>query len=93
VYNAGMEKRIKRVYVDSVAVGGKFNTRLAEQTKPFWDAVERGEIRVIVSDVLAEEAKKAPQRVRDFLGSLQEAQVERVESTDESDALAATVHC
>ena len=89
MYNAGMEKRIKRVYVDSVAVGGKFNTRLAEQTKPFWDAVERGEIRVIVSDVLAEEAKKAPQRVRDFLGSLQEAQVERVESTDESDALAA----
>jgi len=87
-YNAGMKKRIKRVYVDSVAVGGKFNRRLAEQTKPFWDAVERGEIRVIVSDVLEQEATKAPQRVRDFLGSLSESQVERVASTDESDALA-----
>ena len=68
-----MEKRIKRIYVDSVAVGGKFNTRLAEQTKPFWDAVERGDIRVIVSDVLAKEAVKAPQRVRDFLDSLPES--------------------
>jgi len=88
MYNAGMEKRIKRVYVDSVAVGGKFNKRLAEQTKPFWDAVERGEVRVIVSDVLEQEAKKAPKRVRDFLDSLQESQVERVVSTPETNALA-----
>jgi len=49
MYNAGMEKRIKRVYVDSVAVGGKFNKRLAEQTKPFWDAVERRRIGVCFS--------------------------------------------
>jgi len=89
MYNTGMEKRIKRIYVDSVAVGGKFNTRLAEQTKPFWDAVERGDIRVIVSDVLAKEAVKAPQRVRDFLDSLPESHVERVVSTPESNALAA----
>ena len=47
-----MHKKIKRVYVDSSVVGGKFNTRLAEQTKPFWDAVARGEITIIISDVL-----------------------------------------
>ncbi|MCL2709984.1 MAG: hypothetical protein FWE95_03800 [Planctomycetaceae bacterium] len=88
MYNTGMENRKKRVYVDSVAVGGKFIKRLADQTKPFWGAVERGEIRVIVSDVLEREAIKAPQRVRDFLGSLPESQVERVVSTPESNALA-----
>jgi len=83
-----MRERIKRVYVDSSAVGGKFNKRLAEQTKPFWNAVERGEIRIIVSDVLEQEVKKAPQRVRDFLGSFSESQIERIVSTDESDTLA-----
>jgi len=83
-----MEKRIKRIYVDSVALGGKFNKRLADQTKPFWDAVERGEIRVIVSDVLEYELEKAPKRARDFYDSLLKSHAERVESTDESDALA-----
>ena len=85
-----MEKKIKRVYVDSVALGGKFNKRLADQTKPFWDAVERGEIRVIVSDVLEYELEKAPQRARDFYDSLLKFHhAERVVSTPESNALAA----
>lgn len=83
-----MNKKIKRVYVDSSAVGGKFNKRLAEQTKPFWDAVERGDIVVIVSDVLVDELKNAPERARDFYRSLPESLLERVVSTDESDTLA-----
>lgn len=80
---------IKRVYVDSSAVGGAFNQRLAEQTAPFWAAVERGEITVILSDVLEREAQKAPQRVRDFLETLPKSQVERVASTEEAKKLAA----
>ena len=83
-----MTNIIKRVYVDSSAVGGAFNQRLAEQTAPFWDAVERGEITVILSDVLEQEAQKAPSRVRDFIRSLPIAQVEYVVSTAESDSLA-----
>lgn len=51
---------IKRVYVDSSAVGGAFNQRLAAQTLPFWEAVEKCEITVILSDILDQEAKKAP---------------------------------
>jgi predicted nucleic acid-binding protein len=83
-----MTKRIQRIYVDSTAIGGKFNTRIAEQTKPFWDAFERGEVIIIVSDVLEEELQKAPQRARDFYADLPESQVERVVSTDESNTLA-----
>jgi len=83
-----MEYRKKRVYVDSSVVGGKFNTRLAEQTKPFWDAVVRGEITIIVSDVLIDELKGAPERAREFYHSLPESLMERVVSTDESDLLA-----
>ena len=62
-----MTKKIKRVYVDSTVVGGKFNKRLAEQTKPFWDAFDRGEIIVIVSDVLEYELEDAPERANNFL--------------------------
>jgi predicted nucleic acid-binding protein len=83
-----MINKIKRVYVDSSAVGGKFNTRLAEQTAPFWNAVQRGEIVVILSDVLDGELEKAPARARDFINSLSKSQTERVVSTDESDNLA-----
>ena len=83
-----MENRKKRVYVDSSVVGGKFNTRLAEQTKPFWDAVERGEITIIVSDVLIDELEGAPERAREFYHALPESLIERVDSTEESDTLA-----
>jgi len=88
MYNTGMENRIKRVYVDSSAVGGKFNKRFAEQSKPFWDAVERGEIMIIVSDVLIDELAGAPERARAFYRSLPETLIERVVSTEESDSLA-----
>jgi len=83
-----MTKKILRIYVDSSAVGGAFNPRTANDTKPFWDAVQNGEIVVIMSDVLNSEAENAPQCVRDFLDSLPTSQVERVVSTEESNALA-----
>ena len=81
------KKIINRVYVDGCAVGGQFN-QYADQTKPFWDAVRKGEATIIVSDVLEREIEKAPQCVRDFFDSLPESQIERVVSTNESDALA-----
>ncbi len=85
-----MTTRKLRIYVDSSAVGGAFNDRMAEQTKPFWDAVKRGEIIVILSDVLEREVKKAPSCVREFFASLLELPMEQVVSTDETDALAET---
>ena len=77
-----------RVYVDSSAIGGAFNKRTAQETRPFWDAFVHGEIVIIASDILEDELRKAPQRAREFFYALPEAQVEQVVSTDESDALA-----
>ncbi len=79
---------IKRVYVDGCAVGGLFN-QYSEQTKPFWKAVRNGEITIIVSDILEGEIERAPKVVRDFFDALPKNQIERIISTDESDALAA----
>lgn len=84
-----MNKIIKRVYVDGCAVGGLFTQRFGQDTKPFWSAVQRGEITVIVSDVLGDEVEKAPRIVRDFFDSLPESQMERVTATEEAKELAA----
>ncbi len=83
-----MNKRIRRIYVDSSAVGGAFNKRLAEQTRPFWDAVQRGELIVILSDILDDELRKAPQRAKELIAGLSQSQSERVVSTLESNELA-----
>ncbi len=70
------------------AIGGLFN-QYAEQMKPFWNAVREGHIGIIVSDILDAEVKKAPKIVRDFYNGLPESQIERIVSTEKSDALAA----
>lgn len=81
-------KIIKRVYVDGCAIGGLFN-QYAEQTKPFWSAVLKGEITIIASDILDAEVKKAPKVVRDFYNGIPESQIQRIISTEEANDLAA----
>ena len=82
-----MTNIIKRVYVDGSAVGGLFNQH-TEQTTPFWSAVRNGEVMIVVSDILAKEVERAPKIVRDFFNSIPKDRIERVNSTNESDALA-----
>jgi predicted nucleic acid-binding protein len=84
-----MSEKIMRIYVDTSVVNGAFAQRFAQNTKPFWDAVRRGEIVVIASDLLDDELEKAPQHIRDFFDGLPESQIDRVVSTEESHRLAA----
>ncbi len=76
-----MSQVIRRVYVDSSAAGGVFN-QYAAQTKPFWNAVGRDELIVVLSDVLLREADKAPRCVRELLTQIPASQIERVETTE-----------
>ena len=84
-----MSEKIRRVYVDGCAVGGAFNRRFADETRPFWDAVRNGKIIVIVSDVLEKELQAAPERAQELINKLPESQIERIVSTTESNRLAA----
>jgi DNA-binding transcriptional LysR family regulator len=59
-----------------------------EDAKPFWDAVIKGQFRIVLSDVLFQEIEQAPQHVRDFLETLPESQIEQIVSTNASDDLA-----
>jgi predicted nucleic acid-binding protein len=83
------ERKIKRVYVDTSVVYGASSKRVEQETRPFWNAVFDGKIRVVLSDVLEDEIERAPKHVRDFYESIPASQIERVVSTGESDALAA----
>jgi len=79
----------ERVYVDSSVVSGLFDENdHPKRVKPFWDAVFDGKIRVVLSSVLDAEIEDSPQHVRDFYRTIPESQIERIVSTDESDALA-----
>jgi predicted nucleic acid-binding protein len=79
----------KRIYVDTSIVGAIADEETRrQQTKPFWDAVQRGEIVIIVSDVLKNEVDRAPKIVREFFASISESQTEPVNSTEESNTLA-----
>ena len=77
-----------RVYVETSVVGGKFDIEFERQTNPFWDAVTSGKIQVILSDLLEAELEGSPAHVREFYRQLPESQIERIDSTDESDGLA-----
>ena len=83
-----MTNLIKRVYVDTSVVGGRFDKEFAVLTAPFWNAVLNREITIIVSDLLERELEKSPQHVREFFASLPESIKEHVAETEESDILA-----
>jgi predicted nucleic acid-binding protein len=89
MYNTGMKEMPDRIYIDSSVVSGLFDKNdHPERVKPFWHAVKSGKIIIVASDVLDEELAKAPQHVQDFFAELPESQIERIVSTDKSDALA-----
>ena len=84
-----MRELPERVYVDNSVVSGMFDENdHPARVKPFWDAVFNGEIRVVMSDVLDEEIEDAPPHVREFYRKIPESQIERIISTNESEALA-----
>ncbi len=77
-----------RVYVDTSVVGGQFDKEFDWQTKPFWNAVQRGEVAIIISDILRGEMMAAPVRVQAFLDELLLLPVEHVKLTSEAEELA-----
>jgi predicted nucleic acid-binding protein len=88
MYNTGMEKK-KRIYLDATVVYGAPKKEFSEDSRKFWQAVRNGEFVIIASDVLTQELKRAPAHIRTSLDSLPESLIEHVESTPESNTLAA----
>jgi hypothetical protein len=79
---------IKRVYIDTSVVGGMFDQEFSSDTIPFFENVIKGEITIIVSDLLEAELLRAPSQVKDFLVTIPGKFVERLRLTEEAANLA-----
>jgi predicted nucleic acid-binding protein len=79
---------IKRVYIDTSVVGGQFDDEFSADTIPFFDRVKKGEIKLIVSDLLESELLRAPIFVKDLLARISKRHIERVSLTHEALILA-----
>ena len=72
---------IQRVYIDTSVVGGIYDIEFDIFTKMFFDKAFRGEIILIVSDLLEEELIHAPTDVKSFFKTIPTEQLEFVEYT------------
>ena len=55
-----------RVYADTSVYGGVFDRQFSQASKGFFDKVANGRFLLVVSPVISEENRHAPQRVRDL---------------------------
>jgi predicted nucleic acid-binding protein len=78
----------QRIYIDTSVVGGYFDEEFSDDTAPFFDQVRRGEIIIIVSDLLEAELLGAPEFVQQLLAGIDESRIERVSVTPEVTELA-----
>ena len=77
-----------RIYVDTSVVGGFYDKEFEEATKVLFKKVEKGEIILVVSELLDAELLRAPKHVRNHLDKYSKKQIQRVELTEEAKILA-----
>ena len=79
---------VKKVYIDTSVVGGYFDEEFEFWTKIFFESVEKHEFQIIISELLTEELKSAPEFIRDFLNEFPSEHKLFVELTAEVEILA-----
>ena len=84
-----MSEKPKRIYVDMSVFYGAPAKEFSHDSKIFWDTVRSGGIVLIVSDILDAEMRRSPAYIQKQFDLLPQSLIERVVSTNESDALAA----
>ena len=75
--------RKPRVYLDTSVIGGCLDEEFAEDSLARMDMARRGELTLLVSDVLLDELEDAPSEVGAVLDSIPPEHVEIVRRTDE----------
>jgi tryptophan 2,3-dioxygenase len=76
-----------RVYVDTSVIGGCCDQEFERESRLLLAMAARGEVVLIVSDVLSEELELAPERVRDVLAEVPAGNLELVTVSPEAAAL------
>jgi len=78
----------QRIYIDTSIVGGFFDTEFEKETKLLFKRLEDKEVIFVVSNLLREELKAAPEYVRSLLESYSIDNFEIIVLTDEAKELA-----
>ena len=76
-----------RIYIDTSVIGGCLDSEFAEQSEALLDMGRRGEIVLLVSDLLADELARAPDEVQARLGSMSGDGLEPVVRSPEAERL------
>ncbi len=76
-------KRRNRVYVDTSVFGGVFDDVFSDSSRRFFAEVEEGKHTILLSEVTSGELRDAPDVVREFVATLSENMLERLELTPE----------
>lgn len=79
---------IQRVYIDTSVVGGIYDIEFDVFTKMFFDKTFRGEISLMISDLLEEELINAPADIKTFFKTLPPKQLEYIKLTKDAINLA-----
>lgn len=78
---------MKTIYVDTSVFGGKFDSEFELWTDLFFKKVIESDVKLIFSDV-ADDVKNAPNSVKQFVKSIPEKNLWRVQLTEEAILLA-----
>ena len=79
---------MKTIYVGTSVFGGKFDAEFELWTDLFFKKVFDSNLLLICSDVAEEELVNAPQKVKDFVSSIPEKNVQQTEISEEAILLA-----
>ena len=78
----------QRIYIDTSVVGGYFDDEFSADTIPFFNRVKKGEVIIVISDLLEAELLRAPGFVKDLLTSIPKEYIEKVKLSPDAAILA-----
>lgn len=79
--------KVLRIYTDTSVFGGPFDAELGDPSRAFFDRVARGEFRLVISRLIADELALAPEQVRAAFGTIPVSSLEYHEITGEMEQL------
>tara|TARA_R110002124_G_scaffold80533_2_gene213111 strand:- start:301 stop:768 length:468 start_codon:yes stop_codon:yes gene_type:complete len=78
----------QRIYIDTSVVGGYFDDEFSADTIPFFERAIKGEIQIILSDLLEAELLRAPEFVKELLTEIPKDNIEKIKLSPEATELA-----
>lgn len=76
-----------RIYIDTSVIGGCLDSEFAEQSEALLEMGRRGDVMLLVSDLLADELARAPDEVQARLGSISRDRLEPIVRSPEAERL------